>query len=74
MMGDLSIIANPKLRAIFEKGPKFLEPMIVSWTKNYYLIKNAVRQCKEKGASRFGVQQVVLEEWVTTIFPKFVPR
>ena len=27
--GDLSIITNPKLRAVFEKGPKFREPRIV---------------------------------------------
>ena len=69
-MGGLSIITNPKLRAIFEKGPKFREPRTVSWPKNYDLIKNAVRQCQEKWASRLRVPQVVLEEWVTTVLSK----
>ena len=68
--GDLSIITNPKLRAVFEKGPKFREPGIVSLPKNYDLIKNAVRQCQEKWASRLRVPQVVLEEWVTTVLSK----
>ena len=68
--GDLSIITNPKLREVFEKGPKFREPRIVSWPKNYDLIKNAVRQCQEKWASRLRVPQVVLEEWVTTVLSK----
>ena len=68
--GDLSIFTNPKLRAIFQEGPKFREPRIVSWPKNYDLIKNAVRQCLEKWASHLKVPQVVLEEWVTTVLSK----
>ena len=68
--GGLSIITNPQLRAIFEKGPKFREPRIDSWPKNYDLIKNAVQQCQEKWASRLRVPQVVLEVWVTTVLSK----
>ena len=52
--GNLSIITNPKLRAIFEKGPKFREPRIVCWPKNYDWIKNAVQQCQEKWPAVFG--------------------
>ena len=70
IMGVLSIITNPKLRAIFEMCPKFRESRKASWPKNYDLIKNAVRQCQEKWASRLRVPEVVLEEWVTTVLSK----
>ena len=43
---------------------------IVSWPKNYDLIKNAVRQCQEKWASRLRVPLVVLEKWVATVLSK----
>ena len=68
--GDLSIITDPKLRAIFEKGPKFREPRTVSWQKNFEIIKNAVHHCQEKWATRLRVPQVVLQEWVTTVLSK----
>ena len=42
-------ITNPKLRAIFEKGPKFREPRIVSWPKNYDLIKKQFSSVKKNG-------------------------
>ena len=56
--------AMPALRRTLnlEKGPKFRESRIVSWPKNYDLIKNAVRQCQEKWASRLRVPQIVREE------------
>ena len=33
-------------------------------------MKNVIRQCQEKWASRLRVPQVVLEEWITTVLFK----
>ena len=49
--GDMNIITNPKLRQLFQFGPKYREPPKVNWNFNFKLIMDAAEAYAKKWAA-----------------------
>ena len=65
--GDLSLIANRKLRGIIRKGPNFREQNNIDWDLCLKLCLEGVRKYARKWTAREGVDRGALGEWVATV-------
>ena len=67
MTGDLSIVQNEKLRDLLRKGPKFTEPVLISWYQNFYIIMDACEAYARQWAKKEDVDPDTLFEWIKLI-------
>ena len=65
--GDLSIVQNEKLRDLLRKGPKFREPVSLSWHQNFDFIMDACEVYARQWAKKEDVELDTLSEWIESI-------
>ncbi len=62
--GDLSIVDDPLLRSILEKGPKYRIPQDISWDRNATNIRNGIREYIVGMCNKFDVPSFAFEMWI----------
>ena len=65
--GDLSIVRNQKLKDVLHKGPKYREPVSLSWHQNFNIIMDACEEYARRWAKKEDVEVDTLSEWVKSI-------
>ena len=64
---DLSIVRNQNLKDVLRKGPKYREPVSVSWHQNFNIIMDACEEYARRWAKKEDVEVDTLSEWVKSI-------
>ena len=79
--GDLNIVSDDKLRALFTKGPKYRVPQPFSCSKAKESIVRGLDECISSWSSRSNTSKAAFEEWKSRIVEKidhrissFVPK
>ena len=67
MTGNLSLIKNNRLRALFSKGPKYREPKSVDWDKARECIRSGVKSCAVSWCQKHKKNEALLMDWVNSV-------
>ena len=65
--GDLNIIQNGKLRALFSKGPNYREAKTINWRNIKKEISNSLSNFINQQCERLGMPTAVFSEWKVKI-------
>ena len=66
----MNIIANKKLRKLFQKGYSFIEPIYVNKPRIFQSLKSDVNDYLKNLSTKFSVNLTYFDHWKVTILEK----
>ena len=65
--GDIDIVDNSKLKNLISKGPKYREPVNISWKDAKEAIMNGINSCIQSWSVKIGQNVDIFKEWADMI-------